>query len=398
MVTRVKFNVRGSIFETSAATLNKYPTSLLGTAEKRVVYTNPSTQCIDVDCNDLVFNAILFFYQSEGMLSRPPSISVEEFLLACELFELEEFAIQNFCDRESYVRPLKEEPKVEVIVEDTTCKSKVWLFLEDPGSSSLANIYAGVSTFFIVVSTVVSFLVTLPEVRSSRTFDLNNDVWSQMELILNLIFGTEYALRISFSPNKVQFLFEFQNIVDLVAVLPYFILLSASPSESGSIGFLRAVRTVRVLRILRLSKQSSTISSVVTCVKTCLEEFSVMLSCLFVVCCLCGSVQYYLEHDNADTQFTSIPEAMWWAVQTIVTLGYGDIIPITTYGKMFAMAVAVFGVLTLSIPLLALGSKYVGMSMQTIRPKTMSEDDRPAITRYIPEELDTISLVTTLER
>ena len=384
MAQKVKFLIRGQPYETLERTLDRFPDTLLGTFERRLKLKNPETNVIEVDCSYVAFDAILFYYQSKGLLAKPPDLGMEEFLVTCQLFEIDDEVLRELCMKEKhFFAPKNGEPETPPpVIVSLTIREKFWQFLEEPTSSIPARIYGMISILLIVASTILQLAVTEPDIKEVRTNKLQTDVWSQTELGMNAFFLLEYVLRILSCPNRKTFIFEFQNVIDILAVLPYFLTLGIDVDSSSNLVFLRAVRTIRVLRVLRFSKQNETLSSVVDCLKTCVQEFLVLLMCLFVNCCLCGAVEYYLEHEQPDSQFTSIPQAMWWAIQTVVCLGYGDVIPVTPLGKLFAMCVAIFGVLTLSIPLLALGSKYVSLATKVFNVSNAKVERIPRIESY----------------
>ena len=380
---KVQFLVRGKSYETRELTLDRFPDTLLGQYERRQRLKNPDTHVIEVDCSYGAFDAILFYYQSHGLLARPPDIGMEEFLITCQLFEIEDKVLRELCVKEKHCYVPKKDPDdlpppIPVVL---TMREKFWKFLEDPTFSIPARIYAITSVVLVVASTILQLAVTEPDIINTRTRNLSDDPYSQIELALNTFFLSEYVVRFLVCWEKRKFVFEFENVIDLFAVFPYFFTIGIDVDSAKNLGFIRAVRTIRVLRVLRFSKQSETLSSVVDSLKTCVHEFLVLLMCLFVICCLCGSTVYYLESIDDDTQFISIPHSMWWAIQTVVCLGYGDIIPQTFFGRLFAMSVAIFGVLTLSIPLLFLGSKYVSMATQVFNVSNTKLERVPRIER-----------------
>ena len=383
MSSKVKLTVRGQLYETFETTLNRYPETLLGSCERRHKFTNPLTNVIEVDCSYVAFDSILFYYQSEGMLYKPPDIGMEEFVITCQMFEISEEVIRDLCMREKYfLANHSNSEEEESAPPPTTVREKFWKFLEEPSSSKPAQVYGLISIALIAVATILQLAVTEPGISQYRTNILKTDPWSQTELGMNSFFLLEYLLKLITCPNIRSFIFDFQNVIDALAVFPYFITLGIEMGSFPNLVFLRALRTIRVLRVLRFSKQNETLSSVVEYLKSCVEEFLVLILCLFVNCCLYGAVEYYIEQQEPNTQFTSIPEAMWWALQTVTTIGYGDITPISLWGKLFAMSVAIFGALTLSIPLLTLGSKYTSMTSQAFNVSNAKLERMPRIVRF----------------
>ena len=382
---RVRFNVRGQIYETFATTLERFPETLLGSSAKRKPYVNVETNEINVDCSQRAFDAVLFYYQSYGIMAPPPDVNTKDLRDLCKLFQINEEVISRFCKETKTFYRTKKKIKRR-LYNRNTLRGRLWELLDNPGSSKAANLYAICSTIFIMISICITLLLTESMIRCHRSYRIKTDEWSQTELAFNLVFLVEYVVRFTVAPHKLRFVKQFQNVIDLAAITPYFLTQILNVEHRSDLNFLRAIRTIKVLRVLRFSKQSKSVSSVLTVIKDCTNEFAELLTCLFIVCCVCGSIAYYLESSDELTQFTSVPQSMWWAIQTVVCLGYGDIIPRTPGGRAFAMCVAVFGVLTLSIPLLALGSKYVNLTTQVFRVANLEDKNRrkPSIYHHAP--------------
>ena len=350
---KIYINVRGHMYETLNSTLNRFPGTILGSKEKRQLLTDTATNSIYLACSPHCFDAILYYYQSNGILSRPANVRMDEFLTVCYTFNIDEDKLTFIRVREGYF--MKKQPQQR---EPRTLREKAWLTMEEPEYSTLAFIYAVLSIVLIVISTVLNCLIS--------TIDQNN-VWGQMELLINIIFAMELTTRFILTTDKMKFTKDFLNVIDFFAIFPYLISMFFTMKASSSASFLRAFRTVKVLRLLRFSKHSQTLGSITSIMIHCLKDLVVLLVCLFLICCVSGSFEYFIEYNVDDTQFTSIPESMWWALQTVVCLGYGDIVPKSVLGKIFAMAIAIFGAITITIPLLSLGSRYLNMYTKTFQ-------------------------------
>ena len=107
--------------------------------------------------------------------------------------------------------------------------------------------------------------------------------------------------------------------------------------------------------------------------------------CLLVFCCLFGSLEYYTEYEIPNTQFVSIPESMWWALQTVVCLGYGDIVPCSIEGKIMGSIVAIIGAMLTTVPLLFLGRKYLRMYCKTFSLRLVHDAERDR--KIVPKEI-----------
>ena len=357
---KVVLNVRGCFYETYSETLDRFPETLIGTKEKRDQLYDGVNDWINLNCSPRVFDGILFYFQSRGhVLARPIDTDLNEFIDTCEKFHISRKEITNLRKKEGHI--------IEIptpVAKEDTFKFRLWKFLEDPSYSYTARIYALVSVLFILTSTFVNCLVSIPPIRDHRTHNLHTDPWVQVEISLNVFFALEFLVRFFAAPNRRFFMRELMNIVDLVAVFPYFIAILVTANNFSNLVFIKALRVLRLLRLFNLSKNSDTITLVLTIVRDCASDLVLLLLCLFIITFTCGSMEFYVESSHPGTAYISLPESMWWALQTVVSLGYGDIVPGSTFGKVIGSFVAIFGVLTLTIPLLSLGGKYLHLYNQ----------------------------------
>jgi voltage-gated potassium channel len=216
------------------------------------------------------------------------------------------------------------------IEEQTNLQKKLGVIIE-------GAVFSGIIQFLIVTSAVTFVLETEPDLEQYKHyFDILD--WTFL-----LLFAMEYILRIYTALNRRVFIFSFFGIVDLLAILPALVLIP---------GF-RVLRILRVLRVFRIFKATRFILAVDRMIDALSEVrrelFAlVILSSMFVYLAACGI--YYFERVEQPDVFGSIPDAMWWAIITLTTIGYGDAYPETTGGKIFTALVALVGVGLIAIP------------------------------------------------
>jgi hypothetical protein len=138
-----------------------------------------------------------------------------------------------------------------------------------------------------------------------------------------------------------------------------------------SLGFLRILRFIRVIRLFRLSKHSKRLKVVGEIIKSSFGDFQLLMLCLAMLIIFGGSLMYYVE-GGSGTGFTSIPMSLWWAIQTITTLGYGDIVPSTFFGQVLSAGFMAFGALTISLPVLSIVTKFMTLYAKNIEDKAYS--------------------------
>lgn len=373
---RVVINISGEIYETYVKTLQRFPRTLLGDFEKRNVYYCSTTQQYFFNRNRLCFGAILYFYQSCGMLTCPLDIKLEDFEQECLFFQLPIVSIKKMkmkrgimVEDEDQNENEDEEEDDEYnesggnssrsskrsIIKSTThrkkCMNYTWDVLENPETSYCASSYAVFSLFMVFVSVLVACMETVD--------DLQHLPWANMEFYLNIWFITELIFRTIFCPNKRKYFNSTMTWVDGLAVIPYFFtLLLDNRRQLNSLDFLRIIRFLKIMRLFRLSRHSKRLKIVGSIIKSSLGDLQLLLLCLSILMIFGGSLMYYIEGVDDKTQFQSIPQSLWWAVQTITTVGYGDITPSTEFGKILAASFMLFGAVTISLPVLSIVAKF----------------------------------------
>ncbi|XP_020567661.1 potassium voltage-gated channel subfamily A member 4 [Oryzias latipes] len=370
---RVVINVSGLKFETQLKTLSQFPDTLLGDPDKRIRYFDPLRNEYFFDRNRPSFDAILYYYQSGGRLKRPANVPFDIFSEEVKFYELGEEAILKFREDEGFV---KEEEKP---LPEDEFKRQIWLLFEYPESSSPARGIAVVSVLVIVISIVIFCLETLPEFRDEKEylqprdnssepdhgFTPFNDPFFIVETVCIIWFSFEFIVRFFASPSKTAFFKNIMNSIDIVSILPYFITLGTdlaqhqgNGQQAMSFAILRIIRLVRVFRIFKLSRHSKGLQILGHTLRASMRELALLIFFLVIGVILFSSAVYFAEADEPTSQFTSIPDAFWWAVVTMTTVGYGDMKPITVGGKIVGSLCAIAGVLTIALPVPVIVSNF----------------------------------------
>ena len=143
-------------------------------------------------------------------------------------------------------------------------------------------------------------------------------------------------------------------LIDLIAILPSILAFVNSD--------FRSIRAVRLIRIFMLAKTGRYYRSVRLLGKVIVsrrEELVVSFSMLVFMLIITSTLMFYVEHHAQPDAFSSIPAAMWWSVATLTTVGYGDVAPITAFGKLLGAFVAVIGIGLFALPTSILGSGFM---------------------------------------
>uniref|UniRef100_A0A8D0FEN6 Potassium voltage-gated channel subfamily A member 5 n=1 Tax=Strix occidentalis caurina TaxID=311401 RepID=A0A8D0FEN6_STROC len=391
---RVLINISGLRFETQLGTLNQFPDTLLGDPDKRMRYFDPLRNEYFFDRNRPSFDGILYFYQSGGKLRRPVNVSIDVFADEIRFYQLGEEAMERFREDEGFI---KEEEKP---LPRNEFQRQVWLIFEYPESSSSARAIAIVSVLVILISIITFCLETLPEFRDEREMPMPlppqsgglngtagdsppmpppsslSDPFFIIETTCVIWFTFELLVRFFACPSKPEFSRNIMNIIDIVAIIPYFITLGtelaheqqqpgAGSSNGGggqqqamSLAILRVIRLVRVFRIFKLSRHSKGLQILGQTLKASMRELGLLIFFLFIGVILFSSAVYFAEADDPESHFSSIPDAFWWAVVTMTTVGYGDMRPVTVGGKIVGSLCAIAGVLTIALPVPVIVSNF----------------------------------------
>ncbi len=219
-----------------------------------------------------------------------------------------------------------------------TWKEKLRIIVED--NQTPEGRWFDLSIQALIILSLISFsLETLPgqEAEFYRFLRI-------LEIASVVIFTVEYLLRLFVSEKKLKFIFSFYGLVDLLAILPFYLTFGI---DLRSIRIFRLFRLFRVFKILRYSKAIQHMARAFLSIKEELILFMILSSFLLFL----SSVGiYYFENPVQPEIFASIFHSLWWAVATLTTVGYGDIYPITTGGKIFTSVMLFIGLGIVAVP------------------------------------------------
>ncbi|HLN22128.1 MAG TPA: ion transporter [Bacteroidales bacterium] len=229
-------------------------------------------------------------------------------------------------------------------------KARIYNILEKEGSH--ANLVFEYSIVTLIILNVVS--IGLDTVR-----DLNPlmvAILNVFEAFSIVIFSVEYILRIYISdlthPGKtrlrsaLRFIFSFFGLIDLAAIIPFYLpfLITAD------MRFLRILRLIRFFRIFKLSRYNSTLQLIWNVIREKKSEFIMTFFISTLMLLVAAFLMYYVESPVQPDKFRNIFSSLWWAVATLTPLGYGDVAPVTTIGKIISAIVAIIGIGLIALP------------------------------------------------
>ncbi|TAH41472.1 MAG: ion transporter [Bacteroidetes bacterium] len=193
----------------------------------------------------------------------------------------------------------------------------------------------------ILFSVLVVMLESVPELgsRYSREFFI-------LEWVLTVIFTLEFLLRLWISPKPVAYAKSFWGIIDFLSILPTYLSLFIVGYHYLLV--VRIFRLLRVFRVLKLARFSSEAQVLVDALKSSLYKISIFLLAVVSIVTFMGTIMYVVE--GGEEGFTSIPQSIYWAVVTVTTVGYGDMVPHTVLGKFISSIAMIMGYAIIAVP------------------------------------------------
>ncbi|MFA0056233.1 ion transporter [Vibrio echinoideorum] len=193
----------------------------------------------------------------------------------------------------------------------------------------------------IVVSLIVLILESIPSVMIE---------WSQqlryIEYTFTALFTLEYLLRLYCSPKPKSYATSFYGVVDLLAILPtYLAIIFPGASFMGVVRLLRVMRIFRILKLVRYLQDSNILLRSLLMAR---RKILIFFSTVGILVVIFGALIFVIE--GPENGFTSIPHSIYWAIVTITTVGYGDMIPQTALGKAIASLTMLLGYSILAVP------------------------------------------------
>ena len=186
-----------------------------------------------------------------------------------------------------------------------------------------------------------------------------------LELFSVIVFSIEYLIRIwiadiiypTLSPFKarVKYITSFMGLIDLVSILPFYLPFFIKID----LRILRTLRLFRLLRLLKLKRYFSSLNVIKNVITKTKNEILVTIFLVFILLVLASTLMYNIEKTAQPDAFQDIGQAMWWAIATLTTVGYGDIYPVTGLGKILSAFIALLGIGIVALPTGIISSAYI---------------------------------------
>ena len=175
-----------------------------------------------------------------------------------------------------------------------------------------------------------------------------------IEWIFTIFFTIEYALRIYCAKNRRKYIFSAMGIIDLLSIIPTYLTIFYAPI--GSLIDIRIMRLIRIFRIFRLSSYLRSGHTMQLALRSSRPKIIVFILYISLIVVILGTLMYIVE--GQQNGFDNIPKSIYWAVVTLTTVGYGDVVPITTLGKTIAVFIMMLGYAIIAVPTGIVSSEF----------------------------------------
>jgi len=211
-------------------------------------------------------------------------------------------------------------------------KNRLTMFVDSKGF--------GIFVFLLIFYSVVCFsLETIPDISDSSLV-----FFHYSEIVVVILFTIEYLIRIHISGKKLGYILSFYGIIDLLAIIPFYLTFAIDLRS------IRLFRMFRLFRIFKLARYNKALIRFSKALKDSKEELIIFSVACLVLLYISAVGIYYFEHSVQPDAFRSIIDCLWWAVSTLTTVGYGDVYPITIGGKLFTFFILIIGLGMIAVP------------------------------------------------
>ena len=221
-------------------------------------------------------------------------------------------------------------------------------------SSDSTNIAGKIFDLFIMSLIAINVFMVIVD-----TFNIPPSVQiisRNVEIVSVVIFTIEYILRFwtadlidAEKPAyvvRIKYIFSFMAVVDLLAIIPFYLPMIIKID----LRVLRMLRIVRLFRIFKINRYTTALNTIAKVFRNKASQLISSMAIVLMLMLMASVIMYNVEHEAQPEQFKNVFQAMWWAVATLTTVGYGDIYPVTVLGKLLSAVIAVLGIGLVAVP------------------------------------------------
>lgn len=240
-------------------------------------------------------------------------------------------------------------------------KQKAFHLVEKGSHGARINIMFDYSIMGLIVLNIIAVILeTIPSIKA-----VTGNVFRVFEIISVVIFSNEYLIRIYVSDithpsdsrikSAFKFMFSPYGIIDLLAIIPFYLPFLIAID----LRFLRLLRLMRFLRVLKLNRYNKSLKLIWEVITEKRTEMAITGFLTLLILLVASFLMHYAEGDVQPDKFSNILECFWWAVSTLTTVGYGDIYPITGFGKFISGLIAILGIGLVALPTGIISSGFI---------------------------------------
>lgn len=241
--------------------------------------------------------------------------------------------------------------KKEVIALYKKIKKRIFEIIE---TASEHDILSKIFDIFIITLITINIVAVILDTFSLPSW--TRQVLSYLEVVSVIIFSIEYVLRVwtadllypdlSRIKSRIKYITSAMAIIDLLSILPFYLPLLIKID----LRVLRALRIVRLLRIMKLNRYTNALSAIAQVFRNKAQQLLSSMLVLVILMIISAVLMYNIEHSAQPDEFDNAFSALWWAIATLTTVGYGDIYPVTAAGKILSAVIAFLGVALVAVP------------------------------------------------
>ena len=287
-------------------------------------------------------------------------------------------------------------------------RKRIWEILEKGNSNDKVSFYTDIFLITLIIFNIVAVLLeTVESIYSKYALE-----FLIFERFSTAVFLVEYILRVwvcveeKIKNNKIitrlKYASTWPAIIDLLAVLSGLLPMIFEVD-------LRILRALRMLRLLKFSRYFKVMNLLLGVLKEEKQSFLAAMFLLTIAMLIASTGIYLFEKDAQPDKFSSIPEAMWWAIATLTTIGYGDVTPVTGMGKFFGAIIAIIGIGVVALPsgILASGftdqlkrrqAKYENELSKALQDGVISSSERNKLTKIAKDMNLSKEQIKTMEK
>ncbi len=241
-------------------------------------------------------------------------------------------------------------------------KDKIHKLVEKGSHGSKINLLFDYAIMVLIVLNVIAMVLeTIQDINQ-----LLGSFFKIFEIVSVIIFSIEYITRIYISDlthpsnsrfkSAIKFIFSVYGIIDLLAIIPFYIPFLIKID----LRFLRMLRLMRFMRIFKINRYSNSLNLIWAVIKEKKSELLITGFVTFLVLFIASFLMYYIEGSAQPDKFPNIIASFWWAISTLTTVGYGDIVPVTSFGKFVSGLIAFLGIGLVALPTGLISAGFVG--------------------------------------